>query len=274
MFCDNCNTQIPDGTAVCPNCGAPVTAPADDVSAKPAPDTDVPAQSSKAKPVLIIAACFLALLLMFSVAFSVLFNTPKAVAKRYVKASLEGKLNTALNCSLLNKKVTETMLKDSAKRQNKTPEEYYETLSNEYGVEIKNINGWIKAESEALQKELKEAYGKYSISVNVTDFKKLDKENLLILKNSLEENYKDYVKIDKISQAAEVAVEYKIKGSDNSETDTMTVTVVKYGMSWRVSPLGLDDASQTSNRIIYDGVISDDQNVYYDDYEDYGDYDR
>ncbi len=272
MFCDNCKKQLPDGTTVCPDCGVPVTAPAEDVSSGSAPE--VRPESFKARPVLIVLACFLSLVLMFSVAFSVFFNNPRSVAKRYVKAAMEGNLNTVFNCSLLNKKITETMFKDDAEAQNITLEEYYADLGSQYGVEAKNMNGWIKAASEELRKEAEKKYGKYSVSVKVTDYKNLDKDNLLILKNALEENYKDYIKANKISRAAEVTVEYTFKGKDNSETDTMTVTVVKYGMSWLVSPIGAEDNAKSSARVIYDGNISDDRGVYYDDYEDSGDYDR
>ena len=54
----------------------------------------------------------------------------------------------------------------------------------------------------------------------------------------------------------------------------MTVTVVRYGMSWRISPLNLNDTAKSSPRVVYDGRVSDDPGVYYDDYEDYSDYDR
>lgn len=272
MFCDNCKKQLPDGTAVCPDCGAPVTAPAEDISSGSEPEVQL--ESSKARPVLIVIACFLSLVLMFLVAFSVFFNNPRSVAKRYVKAAMEGNLNTVFNCSLLNKKITETMFKDDAKAQNMTPEEYYANLGSQYGVEAKNMNGWIKAASEELRKEAEKKYGKYSVSVKVTAYKDLDKDNLLILKNALEENYKDYIKANKISRAAEVTVEYTVKGKDQSETDAMTVTVVRYGMSWRISPLDLKDTAKSSPRIVYDGRVSDDPGVYYDDYEDYSDYDR
>ena len=290
MFCNNCGTQLDDGAAFCPNCGAPAETapnPAPNATAPyapapaaygqtPAPSADGKPKSSKAKPLIAILACLLAVALIAGAVFTFVFNTPKAVAKKYVKAKLEGNMSASLSCSLLDKKATEKMLKDIAKMADMSIKEYYEELG-EYDKKIKNFNDLIKAETKAKKEEMKEEFGKYSVSVKVTDQKKADKEELKELKDKLKNNYKKYITASKIKAAYEFEVEFKIKGKEDDEEDSMFITVVKYGSFWKVSPVSLGILSPSSDDVEYAEIAEayEDEDDYDDDYdyddEDYDD---
>ncbi len=233
MFCNNCGTQFPDGTAFCPNCGAPASGPA-----PTAPVNDAPAAAGK-KPLIAIIACILAAVLLIVGLASCLSNNPKAVAKKYVKATLEGNMSKAVSCSLINKKIMEKSLKAAAKDEDMSFKEYleerYEYLTDETDIKIKSVNDLIKAESKSQKESMKDKYGKYSVSVKVTDAEKLDKDDLKKLKDNIKDSsYGKYIEKSKIKAAYEVEMEVKIKGKEDDDEETITLYVVKYGMSWKV----------------------------------------
>ena len=230
MFCNNCGTQFPDDTAFCPNCGAAAAgaAPADATN-------DAPAAPAKKPPIAIIA-CVLAAILLIVCLASCFTGSAKSVAKKYVKASLEGNFSKSLSCSLYSKSVLEKMIKAEAKEEDMSVKEAYEQLGSLLGEDnIKNMNGFIKAASKKTKESMKDTYGKYSVSVKVTDAEKMDKDDLKELKDDIKDSdFKKYIKASKISKGYEVEVEYKIKGKDDDTEGTATVYLVKYGMSWKV----------------------------------------
>lgn len=289
MFCKNCGTQLPDGTAFCPNCGTPAgtseatlpnespsydpapvqpaapvqpvaptqpVAPVPPVSYDPAPSAfeEPKRKKSPLKPILIIVSCLLVLAIAGGVLFQVFVNNREAVAKKYAKAYLEGDINAMLSCSLLDKKASEKAIKDEAKDEDMTVKEYYEEMGDRYDAKIKNFNDLVKAESKAIKKEMKEKYGKYTVSVKVKDSEKLDKDELKQLKDRLkEESYKKYITVSKISAAYEYKLKIKINGKEKDDEFTWTVTVVKYGLFWKGSPISLyiikdDDESEVATR--------------------------
>ena len=173
-----------------------------------------------------------------------------------------------------------------AKMANMSIKEYYEELGEEYDKKIKNFNDLIKAETSSKKKEMKEEFGKYSVSVKVTDQKKADKEELKELKDKLKNNYKKYITASKIKAAYEFEVEFKIKGKEDDEEDSMFITVVKCGSFWKVSPVSLGILSPSADDVEYaeiaeayedeDDYEDEDEDEYDDDYdyddEDYDDY--
>ena len=97
MFCKNCGSQVPEGIAFCAACGTPVAAAPAAAPVAAAPAASNPAQAAVAavknngtiKLIAIIAAIAIVLGLFIGLLGG---GSPKSVAKKYVKACLEGDL--------------------------------------------------------------------------------------------------------------------------------------------------------------------------------------
>ena len=230
MFCKKCGTEFPDGTVFCPNCATPAPSP------EPVTEPETaPSSAGKPFPIAIIACVAAAILLIVALA-SCLGNRPKPVAKKYTKAYLEGKMSTVAACSLKDKSMLKKQLQDQAKKSDITFEQICEQYAEYENLEgkIKNVDDLVKALSKKQKEDMKDKYGKYSVSVKVLDSIKMDKTDLKKVRNEIKESYGKHIKKSKIKAAYEVEVEYKIKGKKGDEDETMTLTVVKYGMNWKV----------------------------------------
>ncbi len=103
MFCAKCGKQIPDGSAVCPFCGAPLAAPqaaapqaAPQVAPQAVPPVApvyAPAAAPKAKKPInkltLIIACVAAALVLGIVLYLILHDGAKAIVKDYLKYAEE-----------------------------------------------------------------------------------------------------------------------------------------------------------------------------------------
>ena len=265
MLCKKSGTPLPDGATSCPDCGASAVRSA-------------ALQPSKVKPVLMaIAGCLVVILVVISI-LSVLYNNPEPIAKKYVKAWFKGNINACLQCSVLNKKVLEERFQDQAEKSDMSLEEYYEKAGKdaEYDIVTRDLNDLVKAESKRQKENMKSLYGNYRVSVKVSDAKKMTKNNLKKLRGSIKKAYKKYITISEIKEAYEINVKYEIKGTSEKKEGIKKVTVLKYGMTWRVSPFNLEDSANADTDSInrdLDETEEDTKEDGLDEYERTDDYD-
>ena len=226
MFCNNCGTQFPDGTAFCPKCGAPAGAP----TVAPAADSAAPAAASqggdKKKPIIAIVAVVAIVAVLWGL-YSLIFPSPKSVAKNYAKAWTTGDISAQLKYTLQDKKEFEKGFKDYLDERGLDKSDVFEAAEKVFDTKnIKDFNGLYKAYKKYTKEEQEDEYGKFSLSVKAFEAVKYTKDELKDLKKRYEDS--EDIDDDKIQAAYHVLVSARIKGKDDSSYDAGEVTVVKY----------------------------------------------
>lgn len=203
-FCGNCGTVVPEGSAVCPNCGAVVAA-----AAPEAPKAS-PLDAIKGKKNIIIAA--VAAVLVVVLAFVLFGSSPKAAAKKYVKAKLNYNAKGMFNS--YHKEVREEIL-DAADKDKK-----------EY------LDDWQDRLDDA-KKDVKKEYDRYKTSYRIIDVWDVKNSEAKIYKDRYDEQYD--LKVKDVKEVR-VMVTYKTKddGEKDMWTETDSLTVGKIGGKWYV----------------------------------------
>ncbi len=132
------------------------------------------------------------------------------------------------------------MVDYSCEEYEMTKEEFFELLSEQYGEKVENIEQLFVIMKEEAVTYLQEEYGNYTISGKVVGSEEMLAEEFAQLKEYITEDQGydypsmfDGVDADKISEAYIVEVELTINGTENSDTETQEVTVVKYNGKWK-----------------------------------------
>ena len=181
MFCTKCGNQIPDGSAVCPICGAQFAAPqaapqvAPQVAPQPVPQAApqqfaqvppvAPAPAPKAKkagnsklPLIIGAVAAVAVIAV--VLILLLSGGAKGVVKKYLKAAeaadeVEGEANKYL--ALKSSKARKALKLDKDDKDDEDDLEYSWKISDSesYGKDDKEFKGMIKYLEKSKEAEVK-----------------------------------------------------------------------------------------------------------------------
>lgn len=190
MNCKKCGTNLPEGNAACPNCGAP-------------------AKKSKLPWIIGGAVAVLAIVIALLCIFG--GKGYEEVVGKYIEYSFEGKTEQIFDLM---------------------PEEVVEAAAKEGGMTVSQMKAYFKQMGESTLISLNDAMGAgWTYSYVITGSEKIKGEDLEAIKAEFET-------VDlKVSKALEVDVEVTLTGSKQTQTEEMTVTVVKIGTKWYLASL-------------------------------------
>lgn len=244
MFCKNCGNQVPEGVAFCAACGTPVTAapaaaaPAYAAAAAPAAAPAAPKSDKSAliKLIAVIAAAAIVLGLLIALLGG---GSAKSVAKKYVKAEIEGDMKAAY--SLMVGKMQKYVENEVYDDYEDELFEYMEEACDEEDINVKinNWNQYYKAYKKLTKAEMNEQYGKgYKVTIEVRDIEDIRNSELEEIQEGYDDDdLEDYVNPDKIKKGKKVTVKVIIDGKEDTTTEDVVVYVVKYKGKWKVADI-------------------------------------
>lgn len=199
-FCEHCGSELKDNDKVCPNCGAAVEGTAAKKDVKNANANTEKVEKNNKKTIAIVGGIIVAAIIVLVVIFSIIGGAYKTPIKNYFNGVQKSNAKTYLKAY---------------------PEFMREDLEDTYDEEF----------FEKRMESLEKSYGdKVKISYKVVDKIKMTKDELKESKEDLEKDYDDE-KI-KITDGYKVCVKLTIKGSDEKETNFMTLDVLKINGKW------------------------------------------
>jgi len=242
MFCGKCGTQVENGARFCPSCGTPVEAqPAAQVNQyeayEPAAASVQPTTGKYSHKLVGAIACAVVVVIVIVGAILIFGGSgkPDTVTEKYLSALFDfnyGELNkySAIN---MDAAMQELFAYDDSISQGIM--DYYGTTN------IKKLfEGPIKTQ---MIQGLKDQFGNnYSIRITVTDTTDLTKSqvNSMIsdLRTSLEDsdisNPDKIIKTSSIKAICRVSSTVTIKGSEDSDSQTINLYCAKMGGKWKV----------------------------------------
>lgn len=255
MYCKNCGKEMEEGVGFCPSCGiavqdtpevevTPVTEVAEGEAPQQNSEVTQPAKKSKKLVIMIVAVAVIAALVVAGI-----FLVPKLfggsyedVAKNYALAYAEADMVEASKYSVNDtEKFYEEMIDYSCEEYGITRDDFFEMLTEQYGVEITSVAQLFEVTKTETQEYFLESYGEYTITATVLGSEKIEAEGLASIKEAIvEDQSADYpsvytdVNADKITAGYNVEVELTISGTEITDTDSETFTVVKYNGKWKV----------------------------------------
>lgn len=267
MLCNKCGIELPDDATVCTQCGEVFEA-APAVEEAPVVEEAAPAAAPAAKAgifekigafiakipllgkikflqtkagILVSAiAIFLVIAILFTSVVGILIinSTPRAVAKKYVKASVNGDRKSAysMEAGKMKKYFQDRYEEDEAKTR---LFENMEEACEEAGVRanINNFNQYYRAYKKLNKAEMKEEFGAiYFVTVKVNEVEKMTESRLESIRNSLDdERYEGYINPNRITKGKIVRVTITVHGIDDTEEINTTISMIKYKGKWRVA---------------------------------------
>ena len=224
-FCTNCGTPIPEGAVKCASCGKEFNQ--EQSQEQPTQESqnqnqqEQPAQVPNAtpekkikKPMLygIIGAAAAVLIILIIIIASVAGNGYKKAIDNYMDVLIYGKAD---------------------KIEKLAPKEYWDYCEENYDTDITDIIDQFEDSYEYLSDHLEEEYGKnVKVRYKITDKDDLSDKKL----NTIRDNLKDEYGIAKksVTKAYKIDAEMTLKGSDDEDTEDMTLIIVKIGGSWYI----------------------------------------
>ena len=199
MFCGKCGNNNPDTSAFCLNCG-------NQLKAVPAGEPEMTEAERKRYRTIGMAATGIFAVLVIALVFALFggkgANSPKNLAKQYMKAYTKG--NVAKIIDLVHDKEIDYLLDKS------------DMSKKEFKEQIKESS-----------KDLKDEVEDYKISYKV--------ENVEDPSDSTAERIKTYYKDNcdlKVKDVKQVKVKVTLKEDGESESHTLSLMAVKIGGSW------------------------------------------
>lgn len=198
-FCMQCGVQIDDNAEICSSCGAAQTA--NSVGG----NGEVTGNKKSIVPVIAVAAVIVVIvLLVCKLIFGGGYKDPIDNMFKGMETGKGKYFYKALPEFLLEEQFEDKKKSEIIDDLDELAEGILDNLEDEYGDDIK-------------------------ISVKYKDKNKIDKDDLEDLEEMYEDNYDSKVKI---SKGYEVEIKATIKGDDEKETDTTTLSVYKINGDW------------------------------------------
>lgn len=219
-FCTNCGTPIPEGAVKCASCGKefnqeqPQEQPAQEPQTNQEQPAQIPNNTPIKKPMLygIIGAAAAVLIILIIIIASVAGNSYKKAIDNYMDVLVYGKAN---------------------KIEKLAPKEYWDYCEEEYDIDINDIIDQFEDSYEYLSDSLEEEYGKnVKVRYKITDKDELSEKKLGTIRNNLKDEYGIAKK--SVTKAYKIDAEVTFKGSDDEDTEDMTLIVVKIGSGWYI----------------------------------------
>lgn len=113
------------------------------------------------------------------------------------------------------------------------PEEFWQSITNDYGVTVENIKNELKESYEKQLTALKNEFGEsVKVVYTILDEKELDKYDLEDIKQNLSIGYG--ISMESVEKAVEIELKYTINGSYNEDTEKQNMVLVKIGNKWYI----------------------------------------
>ena len=236
MYCGKCGTEYEDNAAFCPVCGEPSGV------APQAPQGGAVAKANIFSGLigkLVIVGAVVAVLLIGFFAFR---GSPKAIAKKYLKAQSFCDLNaydSAFVGDYIKMEIED--YEDRAEDKDMDEEEYVEWMIEEYDrdFDAKTYKDYIKKNWKENREEAKDEIEDFKMEVK--SVKKLKKSKLEKLKDTIDDNEEfDSIKSKNISAASVVKVKLSAEVDGDKAKRTLEVLCVVYNGRWKVLTSSID----------------------------------
>ena len=268
-ICNVCGVELPDEALTCTACGATFEEVAETAEAVEAAEVVETAEVAEEAPkadfwtkcgnfvakipllgkvkwfqtktgllVSVIAiVCVIAILFSSVVGILLINSTPRAIAKDYVKVSMRGDRKEAF--SMQAGKMKKYFEKESIGERKEEMFEYMEETCEreDVNVRINNFNQYYRAYQKMTKHSLREEFGfLYTVKVEVVDVEKMTESRLEALRTRYSrESYAGYINPNRIRKGKTVELRITIKGIEDTETETVTISMIKYKGRWRVA---------------------------------------
>lgn len=229
MLCHKCHADIADNAILCDVCGAVVTtAPIIDPVA-------VAKECRRAQRRRVMAFCLAAILLIVGVVGVLVDNSAEAVAKRYLKAYVDGDMKKTLSLYAGDMR---RLLEDQTSETREGLFQMVEIYAKEVGVNasVKNYGQFYKVRHKAQKATNADLYGEdYTITTKVLGVENMSVQEFNIFLSVIDsENAHAYIDTDRLKIGKMVTVSVTIAGSKTSHTMEQRVPLVKYKGAWKV----------------------------------------
>lgn len=281
MNCPKCNAPLGANDMFCLNCGQKIegaqpspynnpaayaapaygAAPAAAPAKKPSPIAGL-LKSDKIKKLIPVAGIAVIAIIVIMIISSIA-GGPKATAKKYIEAEIEGDISTMVKAELFDDDACKKIVKNMAKKEGLSEKDFYlnacadinEDLDDDgIPADFSNYKGFIKYVTEVEKAENEEyltnKYGSdYKIDIEIVEVEKLDKteaaeyrmELAYALASLKEETGKSVgFDADDAKQFKRVYYHYTISGSENSYStsddtnEPREILLVKIKGDWKV----------------------------------------
>lgn len=203
-FCSNCGTIIPEGSPVCPTCGAPA----------PAPQQAPTGGSKKGLVGILIAVVAVVLVVVLCVAL-LGGNSPKSVADDYMKAMFKQQ-DAGKMLSLIHKDILDAAYEEADMDKDEFEEELQDMMDMMY---------------EGLDDECDE----WNVTWEIGDVDDVDDDELEDIQDYYDDDYDVKVK-DAKTVEINATVEVTVDDETEEEDTDMEIIVVKIGNKWYLDP--------------------------------------
>ena len=219
-YCSNCGTELTEGSAFCSNCGAKNESQAvQETGNGPVAPVRIPGQDAgyhagkklSNKTIGIIAVAVVGVLVLFLlVKFVSLFTAPayEKPVMNYFNALEEEEFDKVLDAF-------PDYIADY------TEDAYNNLMGMDYEDSIKTR---VESKEDYFGNDLKWSY-------KVTDKEKLDKDDIEDIVNNIEDTYDEEADIE---TAYELELDVTLEGSDEEDTEEITMTVIKADSKWYI----------------------------------------
>lgn len=269
MICNKCGIELPDDATVCTQCGEIFeAAPAVEEAAAPAEVTETPAEAPKASffekvggfmakiPLLgkikflqtktgilvsaIAIVCVIAILFSSVVGIIAINASPRSLAKKYAKASVDGDRKTIFSMQAGKMKQRFEDRYENPEDKARLFENMEESCEDEgIRANINTFNQYYRAYEKLTKAEMKEEFGfLYKVTVKVRGVEKMTDDRLETIRSSYSyDSYEDYINPKRIRKGKLVHITITVRGIDDigdPETIDTTISMIKYKGKWKV----------------------------------------
>lgn len=215
-FCGNCGAQVEDDARVCGNCGAVLSKDMamPEMNMDQGGNTQVN-RKNNVRLIIMIAAIAAAAVIVILLAVRIVGDNTgyKGTLKKYFKGIQNCDATSILSC-LSNGDL-----------------EYFESS---YGNDYEDT---ASDDMDDMKDSFDDKFGSdYKVTYKIKSSRKMSKHDFEDFRDNLEDYYN--FDTDGISQAMNVRVRYKIKGSDGSDSDTVSMVMVKDNGKWKIIARG------------------------------------
>jgi len=252
MLCKNCGAENMEEAIFCNKCGL--------LMEKSTPGTRVydkrsfvSVEQAKIKGKLIAVLVSLAVVILLIsgglLGYNYLYGEKEydVVAREYAVSVVEGNFKKAYKYLALDgKRLTEDVWEGMLNTYGKSKWELYDTVSEQWGVSIEDIDDVLKYTRKATTEKLRKDYGDYEVSAKVVDSKEKSIDHLQKYVDELDTerlniNIDNYIDVDKIQEIYDIEIELNIEGTKDSAAEYKNVFVVKYKDKYSVFSLETPD---------------------------------
>jgi len=250
MYCKKCGKEIDNDSRFCVFCGAEQSLGQDGLGECEAQNESKPKSCACGKLKKIISLIVAVLIVVSAAAGIIVYNSAASVAERYGKACIEGNLKQLVKYSAIDK---EYHLTSNGSKDKLSDGQIFAAASEELECDVSSWADIYKAYSKIEKESLRDEYGKYKITTEAIKVKDI---SLRKFKNdnagsiaAFEKTDNKYFDIDAVSKVKLITLKAKIVGEDTIERESISLYLVKTGLTWKV--FSMDDSIASFYKEVY-----------------------